>query len=101
MNNIDTDKKVLEHIMQVSDQRSNGNFNNMLPVVNIPVPDSVLINCPLDRRDLHRAKNCDVCTWFNGVVQTAYNDENEMRFKEKYAISCGFPVDRKCTSLGD
>ena len=101
MSNIDTDKEILEKIMEVSDQRSMGNFNNMLPVAVVDIPINILRNCPMERRELHRVRNCKGCAWFNGVVQTTYNDKTEMQFNEKYAINCGFPVDRKCTSIGD
>ena len=99
ISNIDTDLKRLEHIMSVNKQRGAGDFDNMLPVVDIKIPDSVLISCPMARQTLIQAKGCRVCQRFNGIVQTSFNDEINMQWDHKFAISCAFPVDRKCASM--
>jgi len=99
LSNIDTDPKRLNEIISVTKQRGIGNFNNMLPVVDVKIPDSVLIDCPMARVMLSQAKGCGHCEHFNGIVQTIFNDEYEMLWDQKFAISCGFPVDRKCKSM--
>ncbi len=96
---IDKDKKILENIQRVSRQRGSGDYDNMLPLVSNDIPPSVVISCPLARQHLRQAMQCVQCAFFNGVVQTAYNDEYAMSWDSKYAISCGFPVDRKCVSV--
>jgi len=97
--NIDSDLRLLEDIKAISAQRGAGNFNNMLPIVIVPIPNSVLISCPLARKQLRQGKVCIKCEHFNGVVQTTFNNEYEMPFEDKYAISCGFPVDRKLIGM--
>jgi len=97
--NIDTDPGRLDHIMTVSKMRGAGDFNNMLPVVEIQIPNSVLISCPTARQTLIQAKGCAACDHFNGIVQTSFNDESEMQWDHKFSISCAFPVDRKCASM--
>jgi len=96
---IDNDLSVLEKIRSVDRLRGSGDFNNMLPVVKNAVPSNVLISCPAARRMMSQAKSCTGCQWYNGTVQTTYNDESEMLWSDKFAISCGFPMDRKCISF--
>ena len=96
---IDKNLQVLDDIKQVTKLRALGNFNNMLPLAVIIIPDSVVISCPMARQHLSQAKKCCSCSHFNGIVQTTFNDECEMQWDHKYAISCGFPVDRKCITV--
>jgi len=97
--NIDTDNTVLDFLTEINSKRASGDFNNMLPVVEVAIPDGVVISCPMARQSLLRVKNCLKCTQFNGVVQIAFNDKHPMQWDHKYAISCGFPVDRRCSSI--
>jgi RNase H-fold protein (predicted Holliday junction resolvase) len=97
--NIDDNPAVLEALQHVNSMRGTGNFNNMLPISNIEIPQNVVIGCPLARQHLIRAVNCKACNHFNGVVQTTYNNEYEMLWHEKFAISCVSPVDRKCSTV--
>jgi hypothetical protein len=97
--NIDNDPKLLQEIMEVSEQRSIGNFDNMLPIANVTIPANILITCPKARQHLSQVKNCEGCNYFNGMVQTTYDDKKELPFDFKYAVSCGYPSDRKCMSV--
>lgn len=96
---VDTDPSLLQEIIRVDQERRTGNFKNMLPVREISIPASILISCPKSRAQQHQAKYCLNCECFQGVVQTSYNDEAQMNWNDKYAISCNFPVDRKCISI--
>ncbi len=96
---IDTDPSILETIKQVTQQRACGRFDNMLPLVEVVIPDSVVISCPVVRQHLSQAKNCKACGHFNGIVQTTFNDEYVVQWDHKFAVSCAFPVDRKCSSV--
>jgi len=95
----DTDKAILEEIKRITKLRANGNFNNMLPFADVRIPESVLMNCPMARQHFIQAKNCPSCKHYNGIVQTTYNDEYVMNWASKFAVSCGCPVDRKCSVL--
>lgn len=97
--NIDIDLKRLDEIQKINSLRAGGDCDNMLPVVDILIPDSVIIDCPMARGMLQQAKGCPSCKNFNGIVQTGFNDEYEMQWDHKFAVSCGFPVDRKCASM--
>ena len=97
--NIDDDVQILHDIKAVDQQRGRGNFDNTLPIANVAIPDSVVIGCPMVRQHLSQAKNCKKCQHFNGIVQTAYNDEYPMQWDHKYAISCRCPSERKCSSV--
>lgn len=96
---VDTDPTRLAEIKAVSSARAGGDCNNMLPRVDISIPGSVVLTCPMAKQHLSQAKNCIGCEHFNGIVQTGYNDEYVMQWDHKYAISCGFPVDRKCATV--
>ena len=96
---IDDDPAMLHNIKLVDRQRGAGDFDNMLPVVDVQIPASVVIGCPMVRQHLSQAKNCKTCDHFNGIVQTSYNDEGPMQWDHKFAISCRFPLDRKCSSV--
>ena len=95
----DTDTGILEAIKTVNRARGSGDFNNMLPIAQVAIPQSVVISCPLAKQHLSQAKNCVDCNHFNGIVQTGYNDESVSQWDHKFAISCGFPVDRKCATV--
>lgn len=100
--NVDSDPLVLGLIRQVNNQRSSGNFDNMLPLADVVIPDAVVIACPIARQHLAQAKNCKKCKHLNGIVQIAFST-TDLQWSHQYGISCGFPVDRKCSMvcLGD
>ena len=99
LSNIDTNPDRLTQIKDVGKKRGTGDYKNTLPVVDVEIPAAVTIKCPLTRNYISQAKNCKKCAHFNGVVQTTYNDEYEMQWNQKYAISCSCPVDRSCGML--
>lgn len=98
-NLFDTDQTVLHQIQEVDKQRRLGNNNNSLPIVKVAIPQSITIDCPLVRPMLLQARQCQGCEYFKGIAQTAWSDEAQIPWEHKYAIRCGFVLERKTRQL--
>ncbi len=93
---VDADKSILAAIMAVDHARRAGNHNNSLPVVNVPIPETVLMPCPLTTPHFRRATACKECVHFGGVVQKAWSDTHPIPWSQKFAIRCQSPIERNC-----
>jgi len=96
---IDSKPEILEQIKEVDTKRKAGDFDNMLPLANVVIPQTVILRCPVIGQRWTQALVCATCTHFKGIVQTSYDDKNEIPWDLKFAISCGYPLDRKCSSI--
>lgn len=95
----DTDISILEELKRVSEERSKGNWDNHLPMVDVEIPSSVKLPCPkYGRRDVS-GKKCSECDKFLGVVQKSWSDDASMPWDSKYAILCEMPLERTVTIL--
>lgn len=90
----DTDSSILVKIQETMKARANGNCDNSLPQVSVPIPDSVLIECPKALPNIRQAKYCEGCGCFNGIVQKSYSDTCALPWSHKYAVRCGFALER-------
>jgi len=95
----DTDESILNEIMRADKKLRSGNLNALFPIVDVFIPQTITIDCPTARPMLCSANKCKECTFFKGVVQTAWSDDQEIAWSAKYAIRCGFELDRKTRQL--
>jgi len=95
----DTDESILHEIMRVDKERRSGNNHNSLPLVNVGIPLSVTIDCPIVRPMIRSAINCKKCEFFKGIVQTSWSDKEEISWSHKYAVRCGFILERKTRQI--
>lgn len=96
---VDTDQSILHAIMAVDRARRNGSHHNSLPVVTVPVPSSVLIACPMTSPHQRQAHACPGCGHFGGIVQKAWSDTDPLPWATKYAVRCGFPLERGVSQM--
>lgn len=82
----DSDKEILKQMIHVGKQRRSGNHDNTLPIVDVKIPDSVLMACPKTNPHHRQAKNCIKCECFHGIVQKAWSDDDPLPWASKYAI---------------
>lgn len=76
-------------------EHKNGNKDNHFPAVDVAIPQTVVIDCPIVRPMMRAAVNCKKCKHFKGVLQSAWSDEAEIAWSDKYGILCGFIAQRK------
>lgn len=95
----DTDVNILKEMQEINAKRAAGDFDNSLPRVETFIPKNILINCPKDKRGMTRAMNCRSCLHFDGIVQTAWDDQRDLPWSIKYAVRCGAPLERKCVNM--
>lgn len=95
----DTDKSILHEIQRVVAERNAGNRYNSFPVVDVSIPQTITIDCPLVRPMLRSANKCKGCEYFKGVVQSAWSDDTEIPWSDKHGIRCGFILERKTRQL--
>jgi hypothetical protein len=95
----DTDETILNAIRQADARRKQGDWDNGLPVVNVDIPPSVVIDCPLVRGGNIQAKECKACQYFQGVVQSDWNDKVVIPWSDRYGIRCAKPMERKSTMI--
>jgi len=91
----DTDESVLHEIKRVMKEHRAGNTEITFPIVDVQIPASVIIDCPLVRPMLRSAGKCKQCKHFNSIVQVAWSDEMVIPWFDKYIIRCGFINERK------
>lgn len=96
---VDADRNILAAIMAVDQARRAGNHNNSLPVVQVSVPESVLIPCPLTVPHQRQARACAGCAHFGGIVQKAWSDTHHIPWSQKYAVRCQAPIERTCSQM--
>lgn len=95
----DTDVSVLDEIKRVDNERRSGNSNNSLPIVDVAIPQTIAMDCPLVRPFMCYASNCKKCEYFKGIVQKGWDDKNEMAWSAKYAIRCGYVLERSTRQM--
>ena len=95
----DMDLSILEEMKEVAKQRGQGDWNNSLPQVNVNIPASIVIDCPKVKSGLIQAKSCKSCPHFVSVVQISFNDKVPLPWPARYAIRCGWALERKCNVL--
>ena len=91
----DHDMDVLHGIQKVKQERSQRNWNNHVPLVNVPIPNTVVLNCPKVKPAMRYATLCRDCECFKGVGQAAWDDTKETLWTDKYVILCAFTLERK------
>lgn len=96
---VDADRSILDAIIAVDRARRAGNHNNSLPVVQVTVPATVLIPCPLTVPHQRQARACACCGHFGGIVQKAWSDTDPIPWSQKYAIRCQHPIERTCSQM--
>lgn len=95
----DDDLAILEQIKLVSSERQNGRNDNALPVVDVIIPQTVAIDCPLVRPMMRYANQCKKCKYYDGIAQTAWSKDEPIPWSSKYAIRCGFILERKTRQM--
>lgn len=96
---LDSDNDLLQKIQKIDHAHRSGDWREGFPVVDVPVPNSVVIDCPLVRPAKIMARECCHCEHFLGVVQTSWSDDQLIPWDAKYGIRCGKPLERKCSSI--
>lgn len=95
----DSDLGILDQIQKVDLERRRGVNDNSLPIVDVGIPQTIIIDCPIVRPMSRYANKCQECAYFNGIVQTAWSSDEEIPWPAKYAIRCGFILERKTRQM--
>lgn len=95
----DSNREILDELKLVDQQRRMGKHDNHLPIVDVKIPPSELIECPLTRPNVRQALQCKSCNNYRGVVQKAWDDKHVIPWSGKYAIRCGFILERRTISM--
>jgi len=98
-NAADTDVEILRQMQEVGSKRKAGDWENSLPVVEVGIPQTVTIDCPLVRPYERFAVNCEKCAHFQGVVQVSWDNKHALDWSQKYAVRCGWALERKTRQL--
>ena len=91
--------KILEQIKAVDAERRNGKNVTAFPIIDVDIPDSVIVRCPIYANRNRAAKHCAECRHFKGVSQMAYSDDTELTWSQQYAIRCSFILERKTDDI--
>lgn len=95
----DSNEEILNNLSRVDKERRNGIFDNTLPIVDVEIPDSISIRCPLIADVERKAAKCIECKYFCGVGQKSYDDKSPMMWSKKYFILCNKPADRHVSQM--
>ena len=95
----DDDRAILEQIRAANLARQSGDHSVDLPVVDVAIPQTVAIDCPLVRPMMRYASQCKTCEFYDGIAQTAWSDDQVIQWSAKYAIRCGFVLERKTRQM--
>jgi hypothetical protein len=71
--------------------------NNMLPIVDVELDESLVIKCPMVDFKNRRVSACKKCTNWAGVSMKC-NDMTQS-WENKFAIRCGFIMDRSVSKI--
>jgi hypothetical protein len=98
MANPDTDKRILDEIIRVDKLRRSGDFNNSLPLVDVSIPPTIKIACPLISGCERLAEKCFECEHFRGIAQKSWSD-SLIPWHDKYIVLCAKPQDRNLSQM--
>jgi len=97
LSQLDHDEAILAEIKRVDRiRRATGDFNNALPIVDVSIPETVDIACPLVGDVKVHASRCPDCPHFGGVFQKSWANDQYMFWSQKYGINCNRFTERHC-----
>jgi len=94
---LDRDEMLLEDIKRINTVRmKTGDFNNSLPVVDVSIPETVDIACPLIGDVRIHANRCPGCPNYRGIFQKSWANDQYLYWSQKYGIRCERVAELHC-----